>query len=135
MRCAEAEELILESLDAPLDAESTRALADHLTQCASCREFQRTQRELDVSLARFHKAPALSPGFEAELRRRVAAERRGALLEYLPDLLHLGGGLGTSLVCVWLLPFSREAVLMVGAVSTVSAYLVLAFLRNLFDDV
>ena len=135
MKCAEAEELILESLDGPLDAANAGALADHLAQCASCREFQRTQSELDVSLARFHMAPALSPGFEAELRRRVTAERRHALLDYLPDVLHLGGGLGTSLVCAWLLPFSREAVLLVGAVSTVSAYLVLAFLRNLFDDV
>lgn len=135
MSCAEAEELILESLDAPLDAASERSLTSHLGHCAACRELQQTQRALDVSLANFHQAPALSPEFDAGLRRKVAAERRRALLEYVPDLLHVGGGLATSLACAWLLPFSRDVVLAVGAASTFSAYLLLVFLRSLFDDV
>ena len=135
MICAEAEELILESFDAPLNAEGERALSGHLAHCVACRELQRAQRELDQSLAKFHTAPALSPNFDMELRRKVAAEKRRALLEYVPDLLHVGGGVATSLVCAWLLPFSRDAVLFVGAVSTLSVYILLAFLRSLFDDV
>ena len=135
MICAEAEELILESFDAPLDANSESALDGHLVHCMACRELQRTQRELDQSLAGFHTAPALSPEFDAGLRRMVAVERRRAVLEYLPDLLHVGGGVATSLLCAWLLPFSRDAVLAIGAASTLSTYLLLAFLRSLFDDV
>ena len=135
MTCAEAEELILERFDAPLDADGQRALEGHLAHCVACRELQRTQRALDASLTRFHTAPALSPEFDSGLRRMVAVEKRRALREYLPDLLHLGGGLATSLVCAWLLPFSPGAVLAVGAASTLSAYLLLVFLRSLFDDV
>ena len=127
MTCREIEELMLDDLDAPVGA--------HLAGCARCREFLETQRAIDRSLAAQITAPALSAGFDRSLRRRLAAERRRALWDYLPDVLHLGGGLAGSLVCAWLLPEQAKAVLAMGAGFTVSGYLILVLMRTAIENI
>lgn len=129
MTCREIEELILESMDAPADVGERQALAAHLAECAACREFQQTQLSLDVSLAARYAAPELRPEFDRALRRSIRAERRRVLWEYLPDLLHWGGGLTGSVVCAWALPYSPGPVIAAGVGFTLSAYVFQVVLR------
>jgi predicted anti-sigma-YlaC factor YlaD len=129
MNCSEVEELILESFDAPVQRERLNA---HLAHCPACREFFDAQRALDVSLLAQFPAPNLSASFDAGLRRRIALERRQAILEHLPTVLHLGGGVAGSLLCAWLLPFATSAVVSIGIAITLGTYLLLALVC---DDV
>jgi len=132
--CHQAEELILESIDNPLDPAQRRALDQHIGECGACRQFQRSQLALDVSLASHFSAATLGLEFDEALRQRIAAERRRVLWEDLPDLLHLGGGLAVSLVCGWLLPFSFGMVIAAGLGLTLVAYLFQVLLRSFIEE-
>ena len=134
MTCRETEELILECIDTPLDPARRRALDEHVAGCDACRQFRQTQLALDASLASHFAAATLSVEFENALRQRVAAEKRRVLWEYLPDLLHLGGGLAVSLVCAWLLPFSAGPVIAAGLGFTGISYFFQILLRSLIED-
>jgi len=132
--CREAEELILESIDAPLDRAGRLALDHHMAECGACQRFQQTQLALDVSLTSHFAATTLGVDFEQALRQRVAAERRRVLWEYVPDLLHLGGGLAGSLACAWLLPFSSGMVIASGIGFTLVAYFFQVLLRSAIEE-
>ena len=134
MTCREAEELILESIDLPLDHPRQHALDAHAAGCAQCRQFRQTQLALDDSLVSHFAAATLSAEFELALQQRVAAERRRAMWEYAPDLLHLSGGLAGSLVCAWLLPFSASVVIAAGLAFTVVAYFFQVLLRSMIEE-
>jgi hypothetical protein len=132
MTCREIEDLILESLEAPTAQHPL--ISEHLRSCASCRVFQQTQLALDASLATRYIAPAISADFDQELRRRIAAERRRALWESAPDLLHLGGGLAGSAVCAWLMPEAAGKVIFFGAGFTLTAYVLQILVRGWLEQ-
>ena len=99
MTCQAAQELILESLDCRIDEEQQIRLESHLAQCEMCRSFREAQRELDAALAAHCVAPQLSPAFRSKLAHKIRREKRQALQEWLPDLLHLGGGIVATTAC------------------------------------
>jgi hypothetical protein len=133
MTCREIEDLILESLEAP-DPAPDSALAAHLESCVSCRAFQQTQIALDATLATHFTAPEPGVHFDRDLRRRIAADRRRALWESAPDLLHLGGGLAGSAICAWLLPEAAGKVMFFGAGFTLTAYVLQVLVRGWLEQ-
>ena len=134
MTCREAEELILDGIDSPLEPSERRTLNQHLTECDACRQFQQTQLALDVSLASHFAESAPAVEFGESLQQRIAAEKRRVLWEYVPDVLHLGGGLGASIVCAWMLPFSGGLVMAAGLGLTLVGYFFQALLRSAIEE-
>jgi hypothetical protein len=128
--CRTSEEWILESLDSPLPPGQARDLEHHVAGCDACRRFQDVQTALDRALAQHYTAVSLNRGFRQELTRRVAAERRRTLWAFLPDLLHLGGGLATTAACALLLP----DVWMIGLVLTILTYGMHTMFRSCLDQ-
>lgn len=131
MTCREIEERILESEVQP---SSDAAVVAHVDGCEVCRAFQQSQVSLDAMLAARYIAPAPSAGFDKVLAQRIEADRRRALWDYLPDLLHLGGGVAASAVCAWLLPAAAGRVLAIGVGITVAAYLLQMLVRGWIDQ-
>jgi anti-sigma factor RsiW len=70
-------------VDDALDAATRAEVESHLATCAACREQIAFERDLRAGL-RALPAPEPRPGFEAALRRRLAAERRGGRPWLLP---------------------------------------------------
>jgi hypothetical protein len=129
MFCRSAEEMIIEHLDHPLDEDRRQSLLQHLSACDACRRFQQVQKELDVALMEHFTIPVASLDFNKRLMQKIAEEERSILWDILPDLLHISGGLLTTLVCIWLLPFSRHLILSVGLGGTLLSYLLQILLR------
>jgi len=86
MKCRDARELITAYIDNGLDPLRDRLIAEHLEQCRKCRaEFEfLISWQKSIKGIRPVKAP---PGFMAELRRRLEAERRHPLKRYLDPLI------------------------------------------------
>ncbi len=63
-------------VDDALDATTRAELESHLATCATCREQVAFERDLRAGL-RALPVPEPRPGFEAAVRRRLAAESRG----------------------------------------------------------
>ena len=134
MTCHAAQELILESLDCRIDAEQQIRLESHIAQCEMCRSFREVQRVLDATLAFHCVAPQLSPAFRSKLAREINGQKRQARQEWLPDLLHLGGGtLATATGVLWL-PVSPAAVFTVGIALTFVSYALQTMLRFWLED-
>ena len=133
MNCREFEDWILESLDLRLDGRREGLLAEHVSQCDSCRRFQAVQHALDRGLVEHCVTPPLDAGLSAAVRHRAARESRGAIWDLAPDLLHLGGGAVCTLVTSWLLPGSSTMVLGVGLGLTVLTYLPYTFFRGAIE--
>ena len=134
MTCQAAQELILESLDGGIDKEQQTRLESHLAQCDLCRSFQEAQRVLDGALAGHYVAPQLSAAFRSKLARKIRAEKRHALQEWIPDLLHLGGGIVATGACFLLLPVSPAVVLTTGAALTFGSYALQTIFRFWLED-
>ncbi len=134
MNCESVQDLILDSLDAPLATPERHALEEHLTACADCRGFLETQAVLDRALAVHYAPPELSQGFQQALQRRLRAEKRRALWEAVPDLLHLAGGAALTAACACVLPFSPGTVLAAGGAATAASYLVLSAARSWLEN-
>jgi anti-sigma factor RsiW len=71
--CADYEHEIVELQDGALPAERAGIVRGHLEQCARCRAWAAAFAALDARLATELPVPALSPGFDARLRERIAA--------------------------------------------------------------
>jgi hypothetical protein len=123
VNCLSAQELILESLDSPLSEGQRRDLELHLSGCEQCQRFQEVQLALDQALAAHYVAAPLSAAFQTELKRKVRADRCRALWDWIPDLIHVGGGVLLTVGCVWLLPAPASLVLAAGFAFTVGSYL------------
>ncbi|MGH9427475.1 MAG: anti-sigma factor family protein [Terriglobia bacterium] len=134
MTCQAAQELILESLDCRIDEEQQTNLESHIAQCEICRCFQEAQLVLDGALAEHYVAPQLSAAFKAKLARKISAEKRHALQEWIPDVLHLGGGIVATVACFLWLPVSPAAVLTVGVALTFVSYVVQTIFRFWLED-
>ena len=134
MTCQAAEELILESLDCRFDEEQQIRLESHIAQCEMCRSFREAQRVLDAALASHCVAPQLSAAFKSKLARKIRIEKRRALQEWIPDLLHLGGGIVATGACSLWLPDSATAVLTFGATLTFGSYFLQTVFRFWLED-
>jgi predicted anti-sigma-YlaC factor YlaD len=134
MTCQAAQELILESLDGGIDKEQQTRLESHLAQCDLCQSFQEAQRVLDGALADHYVAPQLSAAFRSKLARKIRAEKRHALQEWIPDLLHLGGGIVATVASFLWLPVSPTAILTVGATLTLGGYVLQTIFRFWLED-
>jgi len=87
MNCREFEDLILESCDGAVSPAGRALLDSHLADCAGCRAYLETQRELDLLLARSISPPALSPAFGHRLAARIAGQRQAPRFRRLPRVL------------------------------------------------
>jgi anti-sigma factor RsiW len=74
MACPEFENRIADYLEEQLPPSERLAVETHLAACAECRAFCAQLRELDATLARAVKAPALGTDFSARVWRRIEAE-------------------------------------------------------------
>lgn len=134
MTCQAAQELILESLDCRIDEDQQTRLGSHIAQCETCRSFQKAQLVLDGALAGHCVAPQLSAAFKAKLAQKIRAEKRLALQEWIPEMLHLGGGAVATAGCLLWLPFSPAVILTVGVALTFVSYVVQTIFRFWFED-
>ena len=132
MTCQTAQELILESLDCGIDEEQEIRLESHIAECETCRSFWEAQRVLDAALASHCVAPQLSPTFRSTLARKISGEKRQALQEWLPDLLHLGGGIVATTTCLLWLPVA--VVFTVGIALTFFSYVLQTVFRFWLED-
>jgi hypothetical protein len=134
MTCQAGQELILESLDHRIDEEQEIHLESHIAECRMCRSFREAQRVLDAALASHCVAPQLSPTFRSTLARKISGEKKQALQEWLPDLLHLGGGIVATTVCVLWLPVSPAVVFTGGVALTFISYVLQTMFRFWLED-
>ena len=132
MTCHAAQELILESLDCRIDEEQQIRLESHIAQCEMCRSFWEAQGVLDAALAAHCVAPQLSPAFRSKLFHRISGEKKQALQEWLPDLLHLGGGIVATTTCLLWLPVA--VVFTVGIALTFFSYVLQTVFRFWLED-
>jgi anti-sigma factor RsiW len=76
--CAEYEHDLVDLHDGELPPERAASMRLHLTQCARCAAWATGFAAIDARLAAGITAPALTPGFDARLRERIAALRGSA---------------------------------------------------------
>ena len=101
-RCEEVEANLVEYLDGRAKSAERRAVEEHLAGCEGCRVRAQEFRALWSAL---DDVPAISPtpGFDAALRARLAAEsvRRG-LWEWLPAPRFAFAALALIAMSVWM---------------------------------
>ena len=73
MLCEEIENRILDYQENQLSAAQRAEVETHLAGCPACREFARQLQQLDAALAARVKIPALSAGFDRQVRERIQA--------------------------------------------------------------
>ncbi|HZQ47637.1 MAG TPA: zf-HC2 domain-containing protein, partial [Verrucomicrobiae bacterium] len=71
MSCEEIENKILDYQDNQLSAAQREEVENHLAGCAGCRGFAGQLQRLDAALSARVTVPALSDGFERQLRKRI----------------------------------------------------------------
>lgn len=96
MTCQTAQELILENLDSQIEEEQQLGLESHLAHCEVCQSFREAQQVLDAALSAHCVAPPVSAVFRSKLAQKIRGEKRSAIQEWVPDLLHLGGGVAAT---------------------------------------
>ena len=129
MTCLEAEELLLESLDETAAAGVRRALDDHLATCEGCTAFAVSLRAMDAQLTAA-LPPVLPPlTLAANVRTRIRRERRAAVSESLPDLIHLAGCSVATLLSAALLPIDAPLTIAAGIGFTCVTYVFMAVMR------
>jgi anti-sigma factor RsiW len=134
MTCQAAQELILENLDCRIDEEQQIRLQSHLTQCDLCRSFWEAQRDLDAALTAHCVAPGLSDAFRTRLAQKIRDEKKQVFQEWLPDLLHLGGGILATAACFLWLPVAPAMVFTVGIALTFFSYVLQTVFRFWLED-
>ena len=134
MTCQAAQELILEALDCGIDAERQISLESHIAECEMCRSFREAQRALDATLTAYCVEPKVSPAFKSRLAHKMRGEKRLAFQEWVPDLLHLGGGIVATAACLLWMPFSPGVVLTIGIGLTSVSYVLQTMFRFWLED-
>ena len=71
MLCELIENKILDYQENQLSAAQRAEVETHLAGCPDCREFARQLQQLDAALSASVKIPALSAGFDRQLRERI----------------------------------------------------------------
>jgi predicted anti-sigma-YlaC factor YlaD len=135
MDCHEAQELVLESLDAAVPAGTNPELVSHLAACSECRSFAEMQQALDLRLTASMPAPALPHAFRSELRRRIGRDPMRAWPEWLPDAVHFASCGAATLVCALALPYPGATTLAIGGAVTGATWLLRAFYQGSLEEV
>ena len=121
MSCHEVENEILEG-------HVGSAAQTHIQHCASCRQFQSVQQGIDDLCAKAFAAPSLRPDFERSVRRKLQREKRQKQLSAMPAILAVGAGLGSTGICVAVVPEIAALVIPAGVVlSLIALFSALAF--------
>jgi anti-sigma factor RsiW len=84
--CAEYEHDLVDLQDGALPPERARPVQMHLEHCERCSAWAAGFAAIDARLAASVTSPALSPGFDARLRERIAS------LQESPDAARLRAG-------------------------------------------
>jgi anti-sigma factor RsiW len=104
MLCEMIENKILDYQDNQLSADQRAEVETHLAGCPACRELARQLQQLDAALSTRVKIPALSAGFDRQLREQIQstpadlsdaqrAERRRQLqAEFEAGMARIGRG-------------------------------------------
>jgi hypothetical protein len=119
MNCEEAQDRILEGLDA----------SEHVHACASCSELA----TLHEGLARAFKAPRLSSDFRSRLHLKVSLEKKQARWDWLPDVATFAAGGVATALCTLLVPLPAELLIAGGTALTLSSYVTYQFLASLLE--
>jgi anti-sigma factor RsiW len=129
MTCPEAEELLLEAMDDALAGPVRQALDAHLTTCARCPAFAASLLAVDAALAAALPQPVVPASIAMTVRARVRRERRAAIRESLPDLIHLTGCSVATLLCAALLPIEASVTIATGVGFTCVTYVFMVAMR------
>ena len=129
MTCEEAEELLLESFDEAPAPVVRRALDAHVADCHACAAFATQLRAVDAQLAAALSPPAIPASLAPAIRAQVRRERTTAVLENLPDIIHLAGCLTATLLSAALLPIAPPITIVAGLGLTCVTYVFMAVLR------
>ena len=113
MDCTQAQDLLLDELDAPLDPAKRREALHHLDGCESCRAFAALQRRLDAELRDGVPALVLDAGFRRTLDVQLAA--RQPWPEWLPELAYVVGAALATAVSVLALPLPVSSTWWIGS--------------------
>lgn len=96
MGCPEYEELMLASLDEPLEPGRAAELSHHLATCWACAELATVHAEVDAVLARHFAASVEPVNIRESVLTRVARERSLEPPSYLPEVLDFVGYAGVA---------------------------------------
>lgn len=129
MTCCEAEEHLLESFDDPLPDDVRRAVDGHLAICTHCTAFAASLRATDAGLAAVLRPAPAPASIAVGVRARVRQERRSALRESLPDLIHVTGCSIATLLCAAVLPVEAHLTIAAGVGFTCVTYVFMAAVR------
>lgn len=133
MECREAQERILESLALSGRRPETLGLEGHLAGCDACRSFREIQAALDRQLSAVMAPPSPSLAFRAAVLKRIRRDPLAVWPESLPDLAHLAGGVFATALCVWMLPFRADTVILAGMGFTLATFFLQAVIRESFE--
>lgn len=134
MACQDARAEILQLFDDGLVGKEPAELRAHLAGCPACAAFAASQQALDLRLRAMLPPPELSPAFRPALRRRIRRESIRLWSPSLLDVVHFASCGAATIVSAVLLPFDALIVLGAGAAATTVSYLVLAAVRDWFED-
>ena len=135
MNCAQAEEYLLDAIDERLPADVRRAVDRHVASCAACATFAAQLHAVDTQLSAALPSIAAPASIAEGVRRQQRADRRAALVDGLPDLIHLAGcGIATVLSAA-LLPIDPQVTLAAGVAVTGFTYVVMAVVRSSLESV
>ena len=135
MTCAQAEEHLLDSIDAPLAATEQRAVDLHHSSCDGCREFAAQLHAVDAQLSMALPPVAAPASIAVAVHRQQHEDRRAALAGNLPDLIHLTGCAVATILSAVFLPVEAPVTLATGIAFTCFTYLVMAIVRSSLEAV
>jgi predicted anti-sigma-YlaC factor YlaD len=133
MNCAESEEQILECFDGE-QRPPAEPVATHIAECTSCAQFYAAQSDLHRVLTDRLSPPILSPEFQATVLAKVKRERSRQVWNMVPDLVHFGGGLITTIACALFIPQTAGTVVGIGVAFTLLSYVVSIFVGSWLED-
>jgi anti-sigma factor RsiW len=113
MDCTQAQELLLDELDAPLEPAERREARHHLDDCERCRAFAALQRQLDAEPRDGVPALVLDAGFRRTLAVRLAV--RQPWPEWLPELAYVVGAPLATAASVLALPLPVSSTWWIGS--------------------
>jgi hypothetical protein len=131
MDCTQAQELLLDELDAPLEPAERREALNHLDECGRCRAFAALQRQLDAELRDGVPALVLDTGFRRRLDLRLAV--RQPWPEWLPELAYVAGAVLATGASVLVLPLPVSSTWWIGGVLAGLGLFVHSFVARAFS--
>ena len=100
MACAEFEDLLLDYDE--LNSEELQAANGHVAECADCRAFLETLKELDVSLTNLFAGSNVSPTFGQSVIGRLQSRPENPRPSFVPEVLDFIGWAAVFAIIGWL---------------------------------